>query len=74
MWRVTSRGDLPDDQEMREHDASAAAWSHYSGRILEFEINGFTRDAEEMAEYGKRWVSNLTRGIEQISVTIERAA
>jgi len=38
VWTVTTTGDLPDDHEERVHDASAAAWLDYNGRILEYEI------------------------------------
>jgi hypothetical protein len=72
MWTVTTTGDLPDDHETLGHDAPLAAWSDYHGRILELEIYGFVRDAEEALQYGRRWACTLTRGIEQISVTIER--
>lgn len=74
MWRVTTQGDLPDDYEEREHDASARAWDDYAGRIFELEINGYGRVGEEATEYGRRWVSTLYRGIEQITVAIERTA
>lgn len=40
MWLVTTEGDLPDDYEQREHDASIGAWDDYAGRILELEIYG----------------------------------
>jgi len=72
-WRVTTTGDLPDDAEFRQHDASAPAWHDYAGRILELEIDGYVRD-REAGEYGRRWVCELSRGIERISVTIERTA
>ena len=73
MWTVTTIGDLPDDYEQGHHDASARAWDDYWGRILEFEIAGYTRTDEQATEYGRRWVCHLARGIEQINVTIERA-
>jgi len=66
-------GDLPDDYEQREHDASAPAWNDYHGRILELEIDGYTRDGDESTQYGRRWVYDLFRGIERVSVAIERA-
>jgi hypothetical protein len=44
MWTVTTTGDLPDDHEERVHNASAAAWLDYNGRILEYEIAGYLRD------------------------------
>ena len=34
-WTVTTEGDLPDENEHREHDTSATAQSDYWGRILE---------------------------------------
>lgn len=70
-WQVTTRGDLPDDSEQRQYDASAPAWHDYAGRILGLEIHGYVRDSED-GQYGKRWVCELRRGIERISVTIER--
>jgi hypothetical protein len=73
MWLVTTNGDLPHDRERREHGASTPAWDDYSGRILELEIDGFTRDGGE-PEYGRRWRCDLARGVERISVTIERTA
>jgi hypothetical protein len=72
MWTVTTTGDLPDEYEQREHPASAPAWNDYAGRILELEIDGFTRDAEEATAYGRRWVYNLFRGMERMTVAIER--
>ena len=74
MWLVTTRGDLPDDHEQRDYDASAGAWDDYHGRILELEIGGFTRDGEESTQYGRRWICNLSRGIERMSIGIERIA
>jgi hypothetical protein len=74
MWTVTTTGDLPDDHETLGHDAPLAAWSDYHGRILELEIHGFLRDAEDALQYGRHWACNLTRGSEQIRVTIERTA
>jgi hypothetical protein len=71
MWSVTTTGELPDEYEQREHAASAPAWNDYAGRILDLEINGFTRDAEVTA-YGRRWVCNLFRGMERMTVAIER--
>jgi len=72
MWRVTTVGDLPDDYEQREHAVSAAAWDDYAGRILELEIDGFKRASEEASHYGRRWKCSLSRGAEQMTVTIER--
>ena len=72
MWLVTTGGDLPDGDKQCSHELPHAAWSDYNGRILELEIDGFARDAEEALQYGRCWVCNLTRGIEQVSVTIER--
>jgi len=74
MWHVTSEGDLPDDHEERGHETPLDAWSDYHGRILELEIGGYVRDAEGALRYGRRWVCDLTRGIEQIRVAIERLA
>ncbi len=74
MWLVTTRGDLPDDYEQRAHTAAATAWNDYHGRILELEIGGFARDGEESTQYGRRWVCDLLRGVEQMSVGIERTA
>jgi hypothetical protein len=74
MFRVTTRGDLPDDYEQRDHRTSVHAWNDYAGRILDLEINGFTRDAEEAIEYGRRWTASLSRGAERITITIERTA
>ena len=71
---VTTTGDLPDEHEQREHRTAVHAWNDYSGRILELEIGGFTRDREQATEYGRRWVCDLYRGAERISVTIERTA
>ena len=74
MWIVTTTGDLRDDHELREHRTAVHAWNDYSGRILELEIDGFTRDREEATQHGRRWGCELRRGIEQIRVTIERTA
>ena len=74
VWIVTTTGDLPDDHGQREHRTAVHAWNDYSGRILELEIDGFARDREEANQYGRRWGCELRRGIEQISVTIERTA
>jgi hypothetical protein len=74
MWLVTTEGDLPDEYERNQHEASVWAWQDYSGRILELEIGGYTRAGQEAAEYGRRWVSSLWRGIERMTVTIERVA
>jgi hypothetical protein len=71
-WTVTTIGDLPDEHERRQHGASALAWSDYAGRILELEIDGFTRDREEATQYGRRWACDLYRGVERTRVTIER--
>ena len=73
MWHVTTSGDLPDDYEQRDHDAPACAWDDYHGRILELEIGGFTRDGEEATTYGRRWISTLFRGVERMTVAIERS-
>ena len=72
MWTVTTTGDLPDDHEERGHETPLDAWSDYHGRILELEIHGFARDSEDATQYGRRWVSNLLRGRERLTVTIER--
>jgi hypothetical protein len=74
VWIVTTRGDLPDDYELREHRTPVHAWNDYSGRILDLEIDGFTHDGEEATEYGRRWTASLSRGIERMTVAIERAA
>jgi hypothetical protein len=74
MWLVTTEGDLPDDYEQRQHEASTRAWDDYAGRILELEIDGYTRTDEQAAEYGRRWVCHLSRGIERMNITIERVA
>ncbi|HET7426487.1 MAG TPA: hypothetical protein VFJ50_05575 [Gemmatimonadales bacterium] len=73
MWLVTTRGDLPDDYEQREYTASAAAWNDYHGRILEFEIAGFARNGEESSQYGRPWICDPIRGVERMTVGIERA-
>src|SRR3954468_924737 len=72
MWRVTTDGDLPDDYEQSDYDASIGAWNDYAVRILELEINGYTRVGEEATRYGRRWVCSLSRGVEQMNVIIER--
>ena len=72
VWTVTTAGELPDEHELRVHDTSIPAWDDYHGRILELEVHGYTQESEGAAEYGKRWVCDLRRGIEQIRVTIER--
>ena len=74
MWTVTTVGDLPDERELREHATAVHAWTDYHGRILELEIDGFTKDSETAEKYGREWVSVLYRGSERISVTIERTA
>jgi hypothetical protein len=74
VWLVTSTGDLPDEFEQRDHQAAADAWSDYWGRILELEIGGFRRYGEEAPKYGRLWASTLFRGVEQMSVVIERTA
>ena len=74
VWTVTTDGDLPDEHELRVHDASIPAWDDYRGRILELEVHGFSQDSEGAVEYGRRWVCELRRGAERISVTIERTA
>ena len=48
------------------------AWDDYWGRILELEVHGYTQEWEGAAEYGKRWLCELSRGAERITVTIER--
>ena len=73
MWHVTTSGDLPDDYEQRDYQRALWAWDDYQGRILELEICGFTRTGEEATEHGRRWVSTLCRGVERMSVAIERA-
>jgi hypothetical protein len=73
LWAVTTRGDLPDDHEHRVHRASHGAWSDYTGRILEFEINGYTK-LVETARYGREWICQLVRGQERITVLIKRTA
>jgi hypothetical protein len=72
VWTVTTRGDLPDEFECREHETFADAWNDFKGRILELEIDGFTRSGGTRLKTG--WVSDLCRGQEHITVTIERAA
>jgi len=72
VWTVTTHGELPDEYEQRMYDTSAEAWNDYAGRILELEIHGFARDGEEAAQYGRRWVSVFLRGVERMSVAIER--
>jgi hypothetical protein len=74
MWLVTTEGDLPDENARHKHEASVCAWQDYQGRILELEIQGYTHAGEEATEYGRRWVSNLSRGVERMCVTIERVA
>jgi len=74
MWQVTTRGDLPDEYEQRDHHASANAWDDYQGRILELEMGGFARDGDEAIEYGRRWALTLFRGVERMTVAIERTA
>jgi hypothetical protein len=73
MWAVTTRGDLPDDHEHRVHSAPRSAWSDYTGRILEFEIHGYTRLVETV-HYGREWICELVRGHERITVLIKRTA
>jgi len=72
MWTVTTDGDLPDEHEHRDHDASTPAWSDYWGRILQLEIHGYQPDREETVEYGRIWMHHLARGAERIDVRIER--
>ena len=72
VWTVTTKGDLPDEREQREHDSSIPAWDDYWGRILELEIHGYERASEGAAEYGRLWECDLSRGAEQIRVSIER--
>jgi len=70
---VTTHGALPDEHEQRQYDAWASAWNDYAGRILELEIHGYARYHEEALSYGRRWACGLSRDVEQITVTIERA-
>lgn len=70
-WTVTTDGELPDEHEVRQHDGAARAWDDYFGRILELEVQGWSRDGEDVA-YGKRWTYGLRRGAELIRVSIER--
>lgn len=72
MWTVTTDGDLPDEREQREHHNSIPAWDDYWGRILELEIHGYERVSEGAADYGRLWECDLSRGAEQIRVSIER--
>ena len=72
MWAVTTQGDLPDEHESRDHPESVPAWDDYRGRNLELEVHGYTQESESAAEYGKRWVCELSRGAERITVTITR--
>ena len=72
LWAVTTQGDLPDEHESRDHPESVPAWDDYHGRILELEIHGYTQEWEGAADYGKRWLCELRRGAERITVTIER--
>ena len=65
-------GDFPDEHESRDHPESVPAWDEYWGRILELEVHGYTQEWEGAADYGKRWLCELSRGAERISVTIER--
>ena len=74
MWLVTTEGELADDYERSEHANTMWASQDYSGRILELEIDGYEQTDEESTRYGRRWVANLSRGIERINVTIERVA
>jgi hypothetical protein len=74
MWTVTTTGELPDDHEERGHETPLDAWSDYYGRILELEIHGFVRDADHALQYRRRWICDLTRGVERISVAIERSS
>ena len=69
MRAVTTQGDLPDEHESRDHLESVPAWDDYWGRILELEVHGYSQEWEGAAEYGKRWVCELSRGAERISVT-----
>lgn len=74
MWTVSTAGELPDEHELRVYDRSIPAWDDHHGRILELEVHGYTQEWEGAADYGKRWVCELSRGAERISVTIERVA
>jgi hypothetical protein len=75
MWTVTTtRGDLPDEYERREHLTSVHAWNDYQGRILQLEIDGFVKVGEESTKQGREWVCDLYRGHERIAVTIQRAS
>ena len=60
LWAVTTQGDLPDEHESRDHPESVPAWDEYWGRILELEVHGYSQECEGAAEYGKRWVCELT--------------
>lgn len=73
-WTVTTEGELPDEHEVRHHNDAAQAWDDYSGRILELEVHGFSRDGEQAVTYGRRWTCELRRGAERIRVRIERTA
>jgi len=42
------------------------------GRILELEIHSFARDGAEATQNGRRWVSVFLRGVERMTVAIER--
>jgi hypothetical protein len=72
MWTVTTESELIDERESRRHPIPAQAWDDYNGRILELDIDGFTKGAETATEYGRRWVAELNRGLEHINVVIER--
>jgi hypothetical protein len=74
MWLVTTERELADDYERSAHADTVRAWQEYPGRILELEIDGYEQTDEESTLYGRRWVANLSRGIESIRVTIERVA
>jgi hypothetical protein len=72
MWTVTTVGDLPNDCKRSEHTSTVDAWADYQVRILELEVDGFTHKGETAAKYGREWVSELHRGLERVSVTIDR--
>ena len=64
---------LPDECEQREHHTTTTAWADYERRVLELEMNGFVKDSEAATESGLRWVCELSRGQEGITVSIARS-
>jgi hypothetical protein len=72
VWMVTTVGALADERDERRHERSAPAWDDCSGRILDLEIDGFTREGEQAVDYGRRWECDLSRGTEHVAVTSER--